>query len=152
MEKQVRIPSINSHKHIHVFELYTTPTTCVCRRKRTALFGRSKMRNYLNSYDLWKVVETCADLKSLRANPNNSSDEASLHWGESKEAYGNDLYIIYSFWLSDVIFSRIMASASAKEAWDKLNEEFHGSDKTMQMFFHQSKEGIWSLEDGRKPD
>ncbi|XP_060201830.1 uncharacterized protein LOC132630258 [Lycium barbarum] len=32
--------------------------------------------------------------------------------------------------LSDVIFTRVMACETAKEAWDKLKEEFQGSDKT----------------------
>ncbi|KAF3666602.1 Long chain acyl-CoA synthetase 1 [Capsicum annuum] len=32
-----------------------------------------------------------------------------------------------------VIFTRVMASETAKEAWDKLKEEFHGSDKIRQI-------------------
>ena len=31
--------------------------------------------------------------------------------------------------LSDAIFSRIMTCETAKQAWDKLNEEFEGSDR-----------------------
>ncbi|TXG47842.1 hypothetical protein EZV62_027136 [Acer yangbiense] len=33
----------------------------------------------------------------------------------------------------DTIFTRIMACETAKEAWDKLKEEFQGSDRTRQM-------------------
>ncbi|PHT54937.1 hypothetical protein CQW23_03423 [Capsicum baccatum] len=35
--------------------------------------------------------------------------------------------------LSEVIFARVVASETAKEAWDKLKEEFHGSDKIRQI-------------------
>ncbi|XP_047249922.1 uncharacterized protein LOC124885715 [Capsicum annuum] len=35
--------------------------------------------------------------------------------------------------LSEVIFTRVMASDTAKEAWDKLKEEFQGSDKIRQI-------------------
>ena len=35
--------------------------------------------------------------------------------------------------VSDTIFTRIMACKTAKEAWDKLQEEFQGSSRTKQM-------------------
>ncbi|KAA3472100.1 putative LRR receptor-like serine/threonine-protein kinase [Gossypium australe] len=34
--------------------------------------------------------------------------------------------------VSDVIFTRIMACESPKQAWDRLKEEFQGTEKTRQ--------------------
>ena len=35
--------------------------------------------------------------------------------------------------VADTVFYRIMACKTAKEAWDRLKEEYQGSDRTRQM-------------------
>ncbi len=35
--------------------------------------------------------------------------------------------------MSETIFTRIMACETTKEAWDKIKEEFQGTEKTKQM-------------------
>ncbi|KAG8492199.1 hypothetical protein CXB51_009896 [Gossypium anomalum] len=65
-----------------------------------------KMRTYLQAFDLWEVVNSDAEPAPLRANPTNC--------------------------VSDVIFTRIMTCETPKQAWDKLKEEFQGTERTRQ--------------------
>ena len=44
--------------------------------------------------------------------------------------------------VSDTIFTKIMAYDTTKEAWDKLKEEFHGSDKTKQNASDKLEKGV----------
>ena len=87
------------------------------------------MRTYLRSFDLWEVVKTDAALEPLRGNPTLAQIK---HHSEEKAKKHKALTCIQSA-VTDVIFTRIMTCESAKEAWDKLKEEFYGSDKTRQM-------------------
>ncbi|KAF3619879.1 hypothetical protein FXO38_16072 [Capsicum annuum] len=87
------------------------------------------MRTYLCVYDLWEVVEVGREVNLLPNNPimtqiKNHREEVSKNF--------KALSCIQST-LSEVIFARIIASENAKKAWDKLKEEFHGSDKIRQI-------------------
>ena len=88
-----------------------------------------KMKTYLKAHDLWEVVETGREPPPLRANP--TIAQIKQHSEECTKKY-KAMSCIQSA-VSDTIFTRIMACDTAKEAWDKLKEEFHGSDKTRQM-------------------
>ncbi|KAL4323791.1 hypothetical protein GQ457_11G010010 [Hibiscus cannabinus] len=87
-----------------------------------------KMKTYLQAYDLWEVVEMDRDPPPLRANPTlaqmrqHSEECAKKHKAMSCIQNG----------VSDVIFTRIMACETPKQAWDKLKEEFMGTEKTRQ--------------------
>ncbi|XP_016679082.1 uncharacterized protein [Gossypium hirsutum] len=87
-----------------------------------------KMKTYLQAHDLWNVVENDTEPPPLRANPTiaktrqHSEDCAKKHKAMACLQNG----------VSDVIFTRIMACDSPKQAWEKLNEGFMGSDKTRQ--------------------
>ncbi|KAG8480377.1 hypothetical protein CXB51_024567 [Gossypium anomalum] len=80
------------------------------------------------NYHIWNVVENDAEPPPLRANPTiaqirqHSEDCAKKHKAMACLQNG----------VSDVIFTRIMACDSPKQAWEKLKEEFMGSDKTRQ--------------------
>ena len=87
------------------------------------------MKTYLKAHDLWEVVETGREPPPLRANP--TIAQMKQHGEECAKKY-KAMSCIQSA-VSDTIFTRIMACDTAKEAWDKLKEEFHGSDKTRQM-------------------
>lgn len=88
-----------------------------------------KMKAYLKAYDLWEVVETGRDPPPLRDNA--TVAQMKQHSEECAKKF-KALSCLHSA-VSDVIFTRIMACESAKEAWDKLKEEFQGSDKTRSM-------------------
>ncbi|KAG8645275.1 hypothetical protein MANES_10G049666v8 [Manihot esculenta] len=79
-----------------------------------------KMKAYLKAYDLWEVVETGRDPPPLRDNA--MVAQMKQHSEECAKKF-KALYCLY-FAISDVIFTRIMACESVKEAWDKLKEEF----------------------------
>ncbi|XP_016558044.1 uncharacterized protein LOC107857713 [Capsicum annuum] len=88
-----------------------------------------KMRTYLRAYDLWDVVEVGGEVNPL---PNNPTMAQIKNHREEVSKNCKALSCIQSA-LSEVIFARVMASENAKEAWDKLKEEFHGSDKIRQI-------------------
>ncbi|KAF2302363.1 hypothetical protein GH714_034947 [Hevea brasiliensis] len=87
------------------------------------------MKTYLKAFDLWNVVETGEDPPPLRANP--TLAQIKNHNEESMKKF-KALTCIQTV-VSDSIFTRIMACETAKEAWDKLKEEFQGSERTIQM-------------------
>ncbi|KAF2320048.1 hypothetical protein GH714_022530 [Hevea brasiliensis] len=89
----------------------------------------TKMKTYLKAFDLWNVVETGEDPPPLRANP--TLAQIKNHNEESMKKF-KALTCIQTA-VSDSIFTRIMACETAKEAWDKLKEEFQGSERTIQM-------------------
>ncbi|KAM3234489.1 hypothetical protein P3L10_019849 [Capsicum annuum] len=89
----------------------------------------TKMRTYLRAYDLRKVVEVGGEVNPFPDNP------TMAHIKNHREEVAKNfkaLSCIQST-LSEVIFARVMASETAKEARDKLKEQFHGSDKIRQI-------------------
>ncbi|XP_047252352.1 uncharacterized protein LOC107841128 [Capsicum annuum] len=83
------------------------------------------MRIYLRTYDLWQVVEVGGEVNPLPDNP--TMGQIKNHREEVAKNF-KALSCIQSA-LSEVIFARVMVSETTKEAWDKLKEEFHGSEK-----------------------
>ncbi|KAH1030151.1 hypothetical protein J1N35_046021 [Gossypium stocksii] len=86
------------------------------------------MNTYLQVHDLWNVVDNNTEPALLRANPTMAQirqhNEECAKKHKAMACLQNDG--------SDVIFTRIMACDSPKQAWKKLKEEFMGSDKTRQ--------------------
>ncbi|XP_021642266.2 uncharacterized protein LOC110636747 [Hevea brasiliensis] len=93
------------------------------------VFLSVKIKAYLRAFDLWEVVETGRDPPPLRVDP--TLTQIKHHSKECAKKYKALSYLHQA--ISDVIFTRIMACEIAKEAWDKLKEEIHSSDKTRQM-------------------
>ena len=89
-----------------------------------------KMKTYLRAQSLWDVVENGSNPPPLPNNPtlaqirNHSDDEVA------KE--GRALAIIHAA-LHDDIFIKILNLEIAKEAWNKLKEEYQGSERTKKM-------------------
>ncbi|KAL4383145.1 hypothetical protein GQ457_15G008530 [Hibiscus cannabinus] len=87
-----------------------------------------KMKTYMQAYDLREVVEMERDPPPLRVNPTlaqmgqHNKECAKKHKAMSYNQNG----------VSDVIFTRIMACETPKQAWNKLKEEFMGTEKTRQ--------------------
>ncbi|XP_057984522.1 uncharacterized protein LOC131169324 [Hevea brasiliensis] len=88
-----------------------------------------RMKALLKGLDLWEVVETGADPSPLRAN---STVTQLKHYAEESAKKFKVLSYIHSA-VSESIFTRIMACETGKEAWDRLREEFQGSENTRQM-------------------
>ncbi|KAF2294509.1 hypothetical protein GH714_012082 [Hevea brasiliensis] len=88
-----------------------------------------KMKAYLKAFDLWEVTETGRQPGPLREDP--TLAQLKAHSEECAKGF-KALSCIHSA-VSDVIFTRIMACETAKQAWDRLKEEFHGSESSKQM-------------------
>ncbi|OMO69325.1 Integrase, catalytic core [Corchorus capsularis] len=86
------------------------------------------MKTYLQAFDLWDVVDTGRDPPPLRANP--TLAQMKQHADECAKKFKAMACIQHA--VSDVIFTRIMACDTPKQAWDKLKEEFQGTEKTRQ--------------------
>ncbi|KAF2305582.1 hypothetical protein GH714_006889 [Hevea brasiliensis] len=78
----------------------------------------------LKGLDLWEAVEMGADPPPLRANPTVTQLK---HYAEESAKKFKALSYIHSA-VSESIFTRIMACETGKEAWDRLREEFQGSE------------------------
>ncbi|XP_040940040.1 uncharacterized protein [Gossypium hirsutum] len=87
-----------------------------------------KMRTYLQARDLWNMVQNDTEPPPLRANPTIAQIR---QYNEDCSKKYKAMSCLQSGVL-DVIFTRIMACDSPKQAWDKLKEEFQGSEKTRQ--------------------
>ena len=87
-----------------------------------------KMKTYLQAFDLWEVVNSDVEPEPLRGNP--TVAQIRQHADERTKRHKAMSCIQNS--VSDVIFTRIMACESPKEAWDKLKEEFQGTERTRQ--------------------
>ncbi|XP_052484500.1 uncharacterized protein LOC128039849 [Gossypium raimondii] len=87
-----------------------------------------KMRTYLQAFNLWEVVNSDAEPAPLRANPTVS--HIRQHTDERTKRH-KAMSCIQNC-VTDVIFMRIMACETPKEAWDKLKEEFQGTGRTRQ--------------------
>ncbi|KAL0373817.1 UNVERIFIED_CONTAM: hypothetical protein Sradi_3297400 [Sesamum radiatum] len=83
------------------------------------------MKSYLKSQTLWDAVENDVDPPALRANPT----LAQIKKHEEDLAKKPKALTCLHLALSDVIFTRIMACETPKEAWDKLRDEFEGSER-----------------------
>ncbi|KAL4291703.1 hypothetical protein GQ457_14G023770 [Hibiscus cannabinus] len=88
-----------------------------------------KMKAYLRGSDLWDVVETGNDPPPIRNNPTVAQMK---HHAEECAKKFKALSIIHAA-VTETIFTRIMACETGKEAWDRLRDEFQGSEKTKQM-------------------
>ncbi|KAH0679207.1 hypothetical protein KY284_020292 [Solanum tuberosum] len=88
-----------------------------------------KMQAFLEAYELWETVTEHKPLAALPANPTlaqiKSNNEEKAKKSKAKSLMQNDM--------ADSMFYRIMACKTAKEAWDRLKEEYQGSDRTRQM-------------------
>ncbi|XP_052478531.1 uncharacterized protein LOC128034035 [Gossypium raimondii] len=87
-----------------------------------------KMRTYLQAFDLWEVVNIDAEPAPLRANP--TVAQIRQHADERTKRH-KAMFCIQNC-VSNVIFTRIMACETPKQAWDKLKEEFQGTERTRQ--------------------
>lgn len=87
-------------------------------------FWAAKMKAYLKAYDLWEITETCIEPPPLRANP--TVAQIKQHSEDVAKTF-KTLSCIQSA-ISDAIFTRIMTCETAKEAWDRLKEEFQGNE------------------------
>ncbi|EOY33038.1 Uncharacterized protein TCM_041046 [Theobroma cacao] len=86
-----------------------------------------KMKAYLKAFDLWEVVEVGGDPPARQANPTIAQMK---QYNEEVAKRFKALSCIHSA-VTDAIFVRIMACESAKEAWDKIKEEFHEDSKDL---------------------
>ncbi|XP_055814687.1 uncharacterized protein LOC129884413 [Solanum dulcamara] len=85
-----------------------------------------KMKAYLKALNLWDVIERGEPVvQPLRYNPTLNDIKK---YDELVTKSPRALTCIYSS-LTEVMFTRIMACETAKEAWDKLKEEFEGSNR-----------------------
>ncbi|XP_052883434.1 uncharacterized protein LOC128292614 [Gossypium arboreum] len=87
-----------------------------------------KMRTYLQAFDLWEVVNTDAEPVPLRANPT----VAQIRQHADERTKRHKAMSCIQNCVFDVIFTRIMACETPKQAWDKLKEEFQGTERTRQ--------------------
>ncbi|KAG8492662.1 hypothetical protein CXB51_010306 [Gossypium anomalum] len=87
-----------------------------------------KIRTYLQAFDMWEVVNTDAEPAPLTANP--TVAQTRQHANEKTKRH-KAMSCIQNC-VSDVIFTRIMACETPKQAWDKLKEEFQGTERTRQ--------------------
>ncbi|KAG8473907.1 hypothetical protein CXB51_033893 [Gossypium anomalum] len=79
-----------------------------------------KMKTYLQAFDLWEVVN--AEIGPPTFRPNLTLAQMKQYSRECAKKHKAMSYLQNG--LSDVIFTRIMACDTPKQAWDKLNEEF----------------------------
>ncbi|KAH0717094.1 hypothetical protein KY285_013125 [Solanum tuberosum] len=87
-----------------------------------------KMKSYLEAYDLWEVV---MEDKLIQQLTEKSSDaEIKLHSEEKIKKHKAKIVIQNS--VADSIFSKIIACETAKEAWEKLEKEYRGSERGRQ--------------------
>ncbi|XP_049367080.1 uncharacterized protein LOC125831996 [Solanum verrucosum] len=86
------------------------------------------MKSYLEAYDLWEVVMEDKPIQQLTEK---SSDvEIKLHSEEKIKKHKAKIVIQNS--VADSIFSKIIACETAKEAWEKLEKEYRGSERGRQ--------------------
>ena len=84
------------------------------------------MKAYLKAPNLWEVVDLGEPVvQPLRVN---ATLNEIKKYDELVTRSPRALTCIHSS-LTDVMFTRIMTCETAKEAWDKLKEEFEGSSR-----------------------
>ncbi|XP_060212015.1 uncharacterized protein LOC132639593 [Lycium barbarum] len=84
-----------------------------------------KMKAYLKALSLWETIESEADPPPLGPNPTVAQMKI---YEDLKSRKPKALTCLHSA-LSEVIFTRIMACETPKEAWEKLKKEFDGRDR-----------------------
>jgi len=85
-----------------------------------------KMKAYLKALNLWEVVELGEPVvQPLRVN---ATLNEIKKYDELVTRSPRALTCMHSSF-TDVMFTRIMTCETAKEAWDKLKEEFEGSSR-----------------------
>ena len=89
----------------------------------------AKMKTYLRAQCLWELVESGSNPPPL---PNNPTVAQIRNHNEEVAKEGKALAIIHAA-LHDDVFIKILNLDTAKEAWDKLKEEFQGSERTRRM-------------------
>ena len=88
-------------------------------------FWAVKMTAFLKAHDLWEVVSTGREPAPLPADP--TLAQIKYHNDECSKKFKALTFIHQS--VSDAIFPRILGAQTAKEAWDKLRDEFQGSER-----------------------
>ncbi|XP_031253182.1 uncharacterized protein LOC116111124 [Pistacia vera] len=88
-----------------------------------------KMKAFLQVQWLWQYVEENRQPPPLGQNP--TLNQMRLHEEETAKAPRALSHIHVA--VTDLVFTRIMAYETAKEAWDKLREEYMGSTTTRNM-------------------
>eukprot|EP00257_Ricinus_communis_P027923 XP_025015337.1 uncharacterized protein LOC112536724 [Ricinus communis] len=84
-----------------------------------------KMKTYLKSQGLWKVVETDEDPPALRPNPT----VAQLRDHEEQLLRKDKALTCIHSSLADHVFTSIMDLETPKAVWDYLKERFEGTDR-----------------------
>ena len=88
-----------------------------------------KVQAFLQAYELWKTVMDDKPLAALPENPTlaqiKSNNEEKAKKSKAKSLMQNAV--------ADSMFYKIVACKTAKESWDRLTEEYQGSDRTRQM-------------------
>ncbi|KAG8480423.1 hypothetical protein CXB51_025117 [Gossypium anomalum] len=79
-------------------------------------------------FDLWEVVKSDAEPAPLRANPT----VAQIRQHADERTKRHKAMSCIQNCVSDVIFTRIIAYETPKQAWDRLKEEFQGTERTRQ--------------------
>jgi len=88
-----------------------------------------KMQSFLEAYELWDIVTQDIPIPPLRENPTLAQIKS---YNEEKAKRSKVKSLIQNS-VADFVFYRIMACSTAKEAWDRLKEEYQGNDRTRQM-------------------
>ncbi|XP_031278895.1 uncharacterized protein LOC116137347 [Pistacia vera] len=88
-----------------------------------------KMKTFMRGQGLWQYVEE--DKQPPALGPNPSLSQIRLHDEEATKS-PRALSHIHAA-VTEQVFTRIVAYEATKEAWDKLKEEFGGSDTTRNM-------------------
>jgi hypothetical protein len=88
-----------------------------------------KMKTHLRAYDLWEVVETAAEPPPLQENPT----VAQMRYHSEQVAKRAKALTILHSAVNDDVFMRISHLETAKQVWEKLEEEFFGNERTKQM-------------------
>ena len=88
-----------------------------------------KMQTFLEAYELWKTATEDKPLAALPANPT----LAQIKSNNEEKAKKSKVKSLMQNAVADSMFYRIIACKTAKKAWDRLKEEYQGSDRTHQM-------------------
>ncbi|XP_017635648.1 uncharacterized protein LOC108477639 [Gossypium arboreum] len=87
-----------------------------------------KMKTYLQAFDLWEVFNSDVEPAPLRTNPT----VAQIRQHADERTKRHKAMSCIQNYVSDVIFTRIMACETPKQAWDRLKEKFQGTERIRQ--------------------
>ncbi|KAG4947006.1 hypothetical protein JHK82_043061 [Glycine max] len=87
-----------------------------------------KMRRQLKAFDLWKAMET-TEPPALEENPT----VAQIRFHSKQVAKRAKALTILHLVVDDDVFMRISNLDTAREIWEKLQEEFFGNERTKKM-------------------